>query len=137
MKNKTLRGRPIVPGRCRGSALVSMKPISFLGGVDPNTGRIIERDHDLKGESMAGRVLCFPHGHGSTVGSYMLYSLAKKGLGPKAIVNRMADAVVVAGAIIADIPMVDQVDIRQIATGNEVEVDGEKGTVTIIGKDET
>ena len=137
MKNKTLKGRPIVPGRCRGSALVSTNPISFLGGVDPNTGRIIERDYDLKGESMTGRVLCFPHGHGSTVGSYVLYSLAKKGLGPKAIVNRMADIVVVAGAIIADIPMVDQVDIRQIATGDEVEVDGEKGTVTIIGKDKT
>ena len=137
MKNKTLKGRPIVPGRRRGSALVSTKPISFLGGVNPNTGRIIERDHDLKGESIKGKVLCFPHGHGSTVGSYVLCSLAKKGLAPKAIVNRTADAVVVAGAIIADIPMVDQVDIRHIATGDEVEVDGEKGTVKIMDRDET
>jgi len=130
MKIKVLKGRSIVPGHCRGLALVTMKPISFLGGVDPNSGKIIERDHDLKGESMRGRILCFPHGHGSTVGSYVIYSLAKKGLGPKAIVNETADPVVVAGAIIADIPTVDQVDICHIATGDEVEVDGEKGTVT-------
>jgi len=136
MKNKTLKGRPIVPGRCRGSALVSTKPISFLGGVDPNSGKIIERDHDLKGESIRGRILCFPHGHGSTVGSYVIYSLAKKGLGPKAIVNETADPVVVAGAIIAGIPTVDQVDILQIATGDEVKVDGEKGTVKIMDKDD-
>jgi len=131
MKIKILKGRPIVPGHCRGLALVTTKPISFLGGVDPNSGKIIERGHDLKGESIRGRILCFPHGHGSTVGSYVIYSLAKKGLGPKAIVNETADPVVVAGAIIAGIPTVDQVNILQIATGDEVEVDGEKGTVTV------
>jgi predicted aconitase with swiveling domain len=127
-----LEGRALVSGRRRGSALVTVKAISFLGGVDPETGIITERDHDLEGESLKGRVLCFPHGHGSTVGSYVLYSLVRKGLGPKAIVNESADPVVVAGAIIADIPMVDQVDIKQIKTGDEIEVDGGKGTVTIV-----
>lgn len=112
--------------------MVSMKPISFLGGVDPNSGLIIERDHDLKGKSVKGRILCFPHGHGSTVGSYVLYSLAKKGLGPKAIVNQTADPVVVVGAIIANIPMIDQVDIRQITTGDNVEVDCSKGLIKIM-----
>lgn len=111
---------------------MSMKPISFLGGVDPNSGLIIEKDHDLRGESVKGRILCFPHGHGSTVGSYVLYSLAKKGLGPKAIVNQEADPVVVAGAIIANIPMIDQVDIHSVTTGDEVEVDCDKGVVTIL-----
>jgi len=109
-----------------------MKPISFLGGVDPNTGLIIERGHDLKGRNVAGRILCFPYGHGSTVGSYVLYSLAKRGLGPKAIVNQTADPVVVVGAIIAEIPMVDQVDIQQITTDDDVELDGHKGILTII-----
>jgi len=99
--------------------------------VDPETGIIIERGHDLEGKSMKGKVLCFPHGHGSTVGSYVLYSLAKKGLCPKAIINEVMDPVIVVGAIIADIPMVDQIDISQIATGDEVEVDGEKGVVTV------
>lgn len=110
---------------------MSTKPISFLGGVDPNSGLIIETDHDLKGKSVKDTILCFPHGHGSTVGSYVLYSLAKRNLGPKAIVNQTADPVVVAGAIIAEIPMIDQVDIQQIRTDDEVEVDGSKGTVRI------
>lgn len=109
-----------------------MKPISFLGGVDPNSGIIIETDHDLKGKNMRGKILCFPCGHGSTVGSYVLYSLAKNGLGPKAIVNQTADPVVVVGAVIADIPMIDQVDIKQISTDDEVEVDCGKGTVKIV-----
>jgi len=128
---KALKGRSIVPGHCKGPALVSAKPLSFLGGVDYNTGVVIEKNHDLKGESIKGRVLCFPSGHGSTVGSYVLYSLAKKGLGPKAIVNQVADTVVVVGAIIAEIPMVDRIDIKQIRTGDVVEVDGDRGTVRV------
>lgn len=132
LKATVLKGRPIVPGLSRGRALVSMKPISFLGGVDPKSGLIIERNHDLKGKSMKGRILCFPHGHGSTVGSYVLYSLAKKGFGPKAIVNQTADPVVVVGAIIASIPMIDQVDIQQITTGDDVEVDCSKGLIKVM-----
>jgi len=111
---------------------VSAKPISFLGGVDADSGIIIERDHDLRGKSMKGRILCFPHGHGSTVGSYVLYSLAKKGLAPKAIINQTVDPVVIVGAIIAEIPMMDQVDIRQIKTDDDVEVDSERGVVKVL-----
>jgi len=129
---KTLKGRSIVSGHSRGPALVSAKPISFLGGVDANSGTIIERDHDLKGKSMKGRILCFPHGHGSTVGSYVLYSLAKKGLAPKAILNQTADPVVVVGAIIVEIPMMDKVDIQQIKTDDDVEVDSDKGIVKVL-----
>jgi predicted aconitase with swiveling domain len=131
MRTITLKGRPIVSGHIEGLALVSMKPISFLGGVDPDSGIIIEKGHDLQGKNIAGKVLCFPNGHGSTVGSYVLYSLAKKGIGPKAIINQSADPVIVVGAIIADISMIDQVDIKQIETDDEVEVDGERGIVKV------
>jgi hypothetical protein len=127
-----LKGRAIVEGRCRAEALVSTKPISFLGGVDPADGKIIEKKHDLSGLCIKDKVLCFPHGHGSTVGSYVLYSLAKKGLAPKAIINQTADSVVVVGAIIANIPMMDQVDIRKIKTGDTVEVDAGKGVAKIV-----
>jgi len=136
VQKKTLKGRTIVEGRAKAEALVSRKPLSFLGGVDPADGRITEKNHDLCGECVKGRVLCFPHGHGSTVGSYVLYSLAKKGLAPKAILNETADPVVVVGAIIADIPMMDQLDIRQIRTHDTVEVDAHKGTVTILKRGE-
>ena len=136
MQTITLKGRMIVEGKCRAEALVSSKPISFLGGIDPADGRIVEKDHDLCGECVKDRILCFPHGHGSTVGSYVLYSLAKKGLAPKAIVNQMADPVVVVGAIIANVPMVDQIDIKKIKTGDTVEVDARKGTVKVLKRKE-
>ncbi len=129
-----LKGRTIVSGCCRGTALVAEKPISFLGGIDPNTGKIIEKNHDLEGKKLKGYVLCFPHGHGSTVGSYILYALAKKNLAPKAIVNQIVDPVVAVGAIIAEILMIDQIDIKQIRTGDEVKVNGEKGTIEILEK---
>lgn len=131
MQPLTLRGRAIVEGHCKAKALVSSKPISFLGGVDPADGKITEKSNELCGECIKGKILCFPHGHGSTVGSYVLYSLAKKNLAPKAIANQKADPVVVVGAIIADIPMIDQVDIKQIKTGELVEVDAYNGFIKI------
>jgi hypothetical protein len=137
MSSIVLKGRAIVEGRCRAEALVSFKPISFLGGVDPADGKIIEKKHDLSGLCIKDKVLCFPHGHGSTVGSYVLYSLAKKGLAPKAIINQTADPVVVVGAIIANVPMIDQVDIRRIKTGDTVEVDACKGVAKIVGRRRT
>jgi len=126
-----LEGRPIVSGKARGIALVSSKPLSFLGGVNVGTGIIVEREHDLYGKSIKDTVLCFPHGHGSTVGSFVLYALAKNGTAPKAIVNSTADPVVVVGAVIANIPMVDGIDISEIKTGDIVEVDGDNGIVRV------
>jgi predicted aconitase with swiveling domain len=121
-----LRARVVKAGRAEGEALVSPDPIGFLGGVDPDTGTIIEAGHPLEGQGVAGRVLVFPTGKGSTVGSYTIYRLACAGRAPAAIVNAEADPVVAVGAIISEIPMVDQVDIARIHTGDWVTVrDGE------------
>jgi predicted aconitase with swiveling domain len=65
------------------------------------------------------------------VGSYVLYALAKKGLAPKAIVNQTADPVVVVGAIIAGIPMIDKIDIKKIPNGEQVEVDADNGIIRL------
>jgi hypothetical protein len=62
-------------------------PISFLSGVDPETGTIVEKGHPLYGQSIAGKVLAFPYGKGSTVGSYILYALSRSGNAPAAIIN--------------------------------------------------
>jgi hypothetical protein len=137
MQQITLKGRVIVEGRCKAEALVSTKPLSFLGGVDPNNGLIVEKNHDLYGKCIKGKALCFPHGHGSTVGSYVLYSLAKKNLAPKAIINQTADPVVVVGAIIAEIPMIDQVGIKRIKTGDIIEVDAYVGVVKVLKRMES
>ena len=137
MQRITLRGRVIVEGQCKTEALVSIKPLSFLGGVDPTNGKIIEKNHDLHGECIKDKALCFPHGHGSTVGSYVLYSLARRKLAPKAIINQTADPVVVVGAIIAEVPMIDQIDIERIKTGDIVEVDAYKDIVKVLKRRES
>ena len=124
-----LQGRKISSGTASGPALVTAMGISFYGGVDPETGKVVEKDHELEGQSIAGRVLVFPTGKGSTVGSYTLYRLKNAGLAPAAIVNAEAETITAVGCIISDIPCVDQIPIEQIKTGMRVRVDGEAGVV--------
>ncbi len=125
----TFTARVIKAGVAEGEALVSADPIGFLGGVDGQTGIVTERDHPLAGTCVAGKVLVFPTGKGSTVGSYVLYQLAAEGLAPAAIINAESEPIVAVGAIIAEIPMVDQVPIGAIRTGDRVCIEG--ATVTV------
>ncbi len=125
-----LTARVIKSGRAAGRALVSPAPIGFLGGVNPDTGVVVEPGHPLQGRSVAGAVLVFPTGKGSTVGSYTILRLARNGCGPAAIVNATSEAIVAVGAIIADIPMVDEIDISQIHDGDWVVVHDDLVTVT-------
>ncbi len=120
-----LKGRAIWRGWARGEALVSNQPISFYGGVDPETGKIIEKGHELEGRSIAGKILTFPYGKGSTVGSYIILRLKRRGIAPKAIVNLRCEPIIAVGAIIAEIPTIDKIDISMIRDGDLVEVDGE------------
>ena len=129
-ESMTFSGRVIRSGRAEGRALVSPAPIGFLGGVDPDTGIVLEPGHPLQGRSIKGAVLVFPTGKGSTVGSYTILRLSRSGAGPVAMVNENSEAIVAVGAIISDIPMVDQVDISQIREGDWVTVDGATVTVT-------
>ena len=122
-------GRVIKDGVAEGEALVSPEPIGFLGGVDGATGLVTERGHPLEGQSVAGKVLVFPGGKGSTVGSYVLYQLARNRLAPAAIINQESEPIVAVGAIISDIPMVDRVPIARIRTGEFVRVAGSEGTL--------
>ena len=125
------KGRKISTGSATGEALVTSMGISFYGGVDPETGRVVEKGHELEGQSIVGRVLVFPTGKGSTVGSYTLYRLKKAGLAPAAIINAEAETITAVGCIISDIPCVDHIPIEQIETGMQVRVDGESGIVGI------
>src|SRR2546422_1627462 len=126
-----IRARGIVPGQASGFALVSLAPFSFVGGVDPATGSILNGATGSTGERLDGRVFVFPAGKGSTVGSYVLYGLGKRGHGPVAIVNRRADSVVAVGATLAGIPMVDRVDLGCLRAGDRVVVDGSRGTIEL------
>ena len=124
-----LKGRRIFTGKVEGEALVTKDGISFYGGVDPDSGEVVEKGHELEGQSVSGKVLVFPEGKGSTVGSYVLYNLKKNGKAPLAIVNRECETIVAVGCIISEIPCVDKIAIENIKTGQTVSVDAEKGTV--------
>jgi predicted aconitase with swiveling domain len=126
-----LKGRAISPGRARGEALVSKQPIGFYGGVDPKTGIIIEKGHELEGKCVKDKILVFPCGKGSTVGSYVIYGLKKNGVAPAAIVNRETETIVATGAILAGIPCVDGIDIDKIKTGDKLLVDADEGRVEL------
>lgn len=127
-----LHGRKIYQGIAQGEALITSMGISFFGGVDPDTGIVIEKGHQLEGQAIGGKVLIFPTGKGSTVGSYTLYRLKMNGVAPAAIVNALCETITAVGCIIAEIPCVDQIPIEQLLQGCRVMVDGDAGTVEVI-----
>jgi len=127
-----LKGRIISKGTAQEEALVASQPISFYGGVDPNTGEVIEKGHELKGKSVKGKILVFPTGKGSTVGSYTLYRLKKNGAAPAGIINEECETVVAVGAIISEIPCVDKIDTSKIQTGDLIRIKND--VVTLIQK---
>jgi hypothetical protein len=129
-----LGGHKIVKGRAEGEAIVTRDSISFMGGVDPRTGTITESGSELEGKTISGKIFVFPGGKGSTGGSYMLYDMAKRGTGPKGIVNIRTDSIVAIGAVMGSIPTVDQLErnpLEVIRTGDYVVVDGDSATVRI------
>lgn len=128
-----LQGRGISRGTGSGPLLIGPDPISFLSGVDPETGIVMEKGHPLEGKDISGSVLAFEYGKGSTVGSYILYALSQSGHAPAAIINTEAETIIAVGAIIASIPMVDRISVplTDLPSGKIALVNGEDGTVTI------
>src|SRR5207237_8535528 len=110
----------IVPGHAAGDVLASPVPFSFVGGADPVTGKILDPSTGVTDERLAGRIFAFPHGKGSTVGSYVIYGLAKREVGPAGIVNASAEGIVAAGVILAGIPMVARIDTAGLRTGHRI-----------------
>jgi uncharacterized protein len=121
-----LKGRVIYEGQAEGPALVSRMGISFFGGVDPESGVVVEKGHELEGQTIAGQVLVFPTGKGSTVGSYTLYRLKQNHKAPVAIINRECETITAVGCIISEIPCLDQVDLDFIHGGVSIRITGDE-----------
>jgi predicted aconitase with swiveling domain len=125
-----LHGRPIIPGRARGEALVSSEPLSFWGGYDYHTGKIIDQRHPLAGEKAAGRVLAVPFTRGSSTTTAVLLEAVKAGTAPAAIITTAPDSFFALASIVADemyakpIPLVvlNEADFDQLQTGQLVVV---------------
>ncbi len=124
-----LKGRIIYKGKAQGEVLVTTQPISFYGGVDPGTGVVIEKGHELQGQSVKDKILVFPTGKGSTVGSYTLYRMKKSGTAPAGMINKECETVVAVGAIISEIPCVDKIDISRIQKGDKTQIENEIVTI--------
>lgn len=127
-----IKARSISKGKSSGEVLISKEPISFLGGVDPETGYVIEKGHEIEGENIAGKILIFPYGKGSTVGSYVLLQLVKNKKAPAAIINSNAEPIIAVGAIISKIPMVDQPEqdlFKKLKNKQKIEVNGDTGEI--------
>ncbi len=130
-----LKGRKVVGGYAEGEALVSADPVSFYGGVDPETGVVVEPGHAVEGECITGKVFVFPTGKGSTVGSYVIYRMSKLGTAPAALVNSETEAIIATGCVISGIPLVDKLDrdpLLEIKSGDLVKVSADEGVVEVV-----
>jgi predicted aconitase with swiveling domain len=133
----TLKGRKVIGGLAEGEAVVTSQPVSFLGGVNPDTGCVVERGHEVEGERITGKVFVFPRGKGSTAGPYIIYAMAKRKTAPTAMINVEAEPIIAVGSAMGNIPMVDRLDqnpLEIIATGDHVKIDGDKGIVEVTKK---
>lgn len=130
-----LKGRKVVGGYAEGEALVSADPVSFYGGVDPETGFVVEPGHAVEGECITGKVFVFPTGKGSTVGSYVIYRMSKLGTAPAALVNSETEAIIATGCVISGIPLVDKLDrdpLLEINSGDLLKVSADEGVVEVV-----
>jgi hypothetical protein len=129
----TLICHTISKGKVKGKTITSNEHISFLGGVDPETGIVIDPKHELNGQSIKDKILVIPGGKGSTVGSYVIFQMFKNETAPKAIICKKAEPIIATGAIMSGIPMVDQVsDFDLIKNDMILELDANNGKIKIL-----
>ena len=119
--------RIIVPGRANGIVLKTTNPINFLGAVDKKTGIIHDQKYDIFKKSIKNTILVFPHGVGSSVGAYTIYSLKSNNTAPAAMICQKADLTVASGCALANIPMLvlGDEEFNAIKDGKEIQIDTE------------
>jgi len=132
-----LRGHTVSPGKAEGEAVVLRVPFSFLGELDPNTGKIASPLNEQFGQDLRGKVLVTPTGKGSSMGPVISWYAMKAGNNPAAVICLQAEAILASAAITAGIPMVDKLDnnpLELIKSGDYVKVDATAGIVEIGNK---
>lgn len=137
---RVLKGKPVVSGSARGEAIVSREPISFWGGIDPRTGEVIDRRHELSGANVTGKIFVFPTGRGSSTASAILLEAVRTGAAPAAIINLKIDPILALGSIVADemykrtvpIVLLDEEAFSSIRQGDRLTLETD-GTVKVEG----
>lgn len=136
-----LAARCIVSGVAEGEMITSSQSISFWGGVDPATGLINDPRHELFGQSIAGKVLVFPFGKGSSTGSLMILELARINKAPAAMINIKTEPILATGPIVCkhfygkEIPIVtmEKSLFDTLKSGQYAKVDASLGRVVVSG----
>ncbi len=137
MKKIVLRGRKVVGGRAEGEALVTTQTISGWGGINPMTGTVVERRHQLRGQSFKGKVLVFPGAKGSSGWASHFHVTRLAGSAPAALIFNEMTTKVALGAVVMHSPAVTDLDrdpLTVIETGDWVEVDADRGIVRVTKK---
>ena len=121
----------IVQGKAKGTVLKTTNPINFLGAVDKKTGIIHDQKYDIFEKSIKNSILVFPHGIGSSVGAYTIFSLKNNESAPIAMICTKADLTVASGCALANIPMivVSHEQFDSIENGKDIELDTESTTI--------
>ncbi|WP_105402225.1 aconitase X swivel domain-containing protein [Neorhizobium sp. T7_12] len=129
-----LRGRKVVAGRAEGEALVTTETISGWGGINERTGTVIERRHEMRGVSFAGKILVFPGAKGSSGWSAYFHMTRLNGVQPAAMIFTRMTTKIALGAVVTRVPAITELDqdpLDVIETGDWVVVDADAGTVTV------
>ena len=136
---KIIKGCAVVPGLARGEVLTTLQPISFWGGVDPVSGIVNDPRHELFNQSVAGKILAFPFGKGSSTGSLIILELARVDKSPAAIVNVRTEPILATGPIVCkhfygkEIPIIslDEDAFQMLQTGQQATVNATEGFISI------
>ncbi len=138
-----LQGRGCSSGEFEGEAVVSSQPFGFWQGLDPQTGVVIDRRHDLCGASLQNKAFVFPFGRGSTGTPGIFLEAVKNGCAPGAIINVRSEPMIVACALLAEaffkvsIPIVDGLDVMPqevLRTGDRVRINGTTGVIEVVSR---
>jgi hypothetical protein len=137
------KGRGCAAGQFEGEAVVSSQPFGFWQGLDPQTGTVIDKRHDLCGTNVKGKAFAFPYGRGSTGTPGIFLAAVRNGCAPAAIVNVKSEPMIIMCALLAEaffrvsIPIVDSLEgvpHEVLRSGDRVRIDGSTGVVEVLSR---
>jgi len=137
--DKIIKCTPVLPGRATGEVLATQMALSFWGGVDTATGKVIDPRHELFERCLTGKILVFPFAKGSAGAPAILLELIRCGTSPAAMVNIEAEPLLISGPILGqhlydiELPLVtvSPERYRLLQTGQHARIDTAKGEIKL------
>lgn len=130
-----IKGRIVYRGKCEGEAIVTEDTLAGWGGIDPNTGIVIDKFHELYGTNIKGKILVFRGARGSSGWAGTFHLARLKNTAPAGVIFTELTSKLCLGILVMKCPAVTDLEINPfdvIKTGDYVKIDGDTGEVTII-----